>query len=67
MKMSKMSTNYPYRAKACKPADPMWGKTGPEYGSNWEMGTTKSPHRPKPLSAAGSMVDGPYGGKKPQS
>jgi len=40
---------------------------GPEYQSNWEMGTTKSPNMPKKIGPSGSMIDGPYGGKKPQS
>ena len=62
-----MKTNYPYRATAHKACDPMWGKTGPEYGANKEEGMTKPPHRPKVPSASASMHDGPYGGKKPQS
>lgn len=63
----KMSTNTPYRAKAHKACDPMWGKTGSEYGSHMESGSTKPPHKPKAQTASASMMDGPYGGKKPQS
>ena len=63
-----MKSNYPYRATAMKACDPMWGKTGPEYGANADMGTaTKPPKRPSAASASASMHDGPYGGKKPQS
>ncbi len=57
----------PYKAKPMRPCNPMeYGHSG-EYTKIAEAGTTKAPHRPSKLGSSGSLIDGPYGGKKPQS
>lgn len=62
-----MEKNYPYRAKAMKPINPMGVSCKGEYCSDKMEGTTKPMHRPGKISAGGALVDGPYGSKKPQS
>lgn len=65
-----MKTNYPYRATAMKAVDPKGvccHSKGEEYCSHPVMETTKPMHKPSKIGASGSMIDGPYGGKKPQS
>lgn len=62
-----MENNTPYKAKAMKPIDPCGVGHSSEFTKDSMAGTTKTPHRPSKLSPSGSMIDGPYGGKKPQS
>ena len=62
-----MNSTYTTTKHSC--CDPMSGASkGGEYQENATMGSmTKPPHRPSKLSSSGVGVDGPYGGKKPQS
>lgn len=50
-----------------KPISPYGVGHSSEFTKDMAAGTTKTPHRPSKLSASGQMIDGPYGGKKPQS
>lgn len=61
-----MNTNYPYKAKAMKPVDPMGVGHSSEFSKDATMGmTTKPMHKPSKVSPNGCLMDGPYGGKKP--
>ncbi len=65
-----MKTNYPYRATAMKPIDPMkcCNNSGGEYASHAVMDMkTRAPSKPKSTGAKPAMMHGPYGGKAPQS
>lgn len=62
-----METNYPYRSKAMKPVNPMGGARNGEVSQHTAMGNTKPMHKPSSVSTGKSAVQGPYGGKAPQS
>jgi hypothetical protein len=38
-----------------------------EYTSDWSRGPSAPSTSPAPAKASGRLVDGPYGGRKPQS
>jgi len=66
-----MVTRSPMTAKAMKPVDinalNHTGSTTPQFKPTIGM-TTKSPKMPaKGENPRNAMIDGPYGGKKPQS
>ena len=59
----------PYKAKAMKPVDIYALNDSPDHAGGRPLDMMSYPS-PKPASGnngAGSMFDGPYGGRKPQS
>lgn len=57
----------PYKAKAMTPINPKGVGHSAEFSKDMLTGTTKPMHKPSKLGTSGAMIDGPYGGKKPQS
>lgn len=47
--------------------NPMGVSCKGEYCADKMEGTTRPPKRPSKLGTSGVLIDGPYGGKKPQS
>lgn len=62
-----MNSNYPYRAKPMKAMSPTGVGHSAEFSKDSLQLSTKPMHKPSKSSVSGALVDGPYGGKKPQS
>lgn len=60
-----MKTNYPYRATAMKPVDPMGVGHSKEFTTDMSQMMTKPMKKPGKIGTSGVLVDGPFGGKKP--
>lgn len=61
------ANNTPYKAKAMSGVSVSGSKRGPEIATDMANGSTKPASHPKKLGVSGQMVDGPYGGTKPES